>query len=79
MTADQCRAARGLLHLRADALAARAGVSLTTLRNFECSARQPLKLTVRALRAELEAAGALFVDADAEAGPGVRLQAQAAG
>lgn len=73
MTPEQCRAARALLDWSRDVTAARAGVSLSTVADFEAGRRSPMRNNLKAMRAALEAAGVLFVDADDDGGPGVRL------
>ena len=73
MTPKLCRAARALLGWTADELAARSGVSVTTLRNFERGARSLMKQNEAALRAALDAGGVTF-DLAAGEGPGVRMK-----
>jgi transcriptional regulator with XRE-family HTH domain len=70
---NQCRAARGLLGMTQALLAHKSGVSLRTIISFELGARQPMPANLRAIRGALEAAGAIFIDANGE-GPGVRLR-----
>lgn len=61
ITRDQLRAARMLLHLRQDALAALAEVSLPTIRRFETGSDiRPLQL--KKIRDAVTAAGAILVD-----------------
>jgi transcriptional regulator with XRE-family HTH domain len=73
LTPDQSRAARGLLDLRLEDLAARSGISVTTISNFESGSRT-LPANVRVMRLALEEAGAVLIAEDDKAGPGVRLQ-----
>ena len=74
---EQCRAARGLLNWTQDELATSAGVSRSTVRDFECQ-RHELQRTSEALVvAALEAAGVQFLPGNRE-GPGVRLRRLAA-
>ena len=73
LTSAQCRAARGLLDWTQDVLAERAGVSRSTVRDFEGGRHEPHRATQHQIAAALEAAGVLFVSGD-EAGPGVRLR-----
>ena len=65
MTREQCRAARGWLDWGHKELAAAAGVSLSTVRDFEAGRRAPIANNLKAMRAALEARGIAFVD-DAE-------------
>src|SRR5262249_23161808 len=69
----QVRAARALLKMTQSELAAVAKVGLQTLKNYELEASDPRGSTLRALEQALRAAGVIFLDADAEGGPGVRL------
>lgn len=78
LTAAQCRAARALLDWSQDDLAGRSTVAKRTIAEFERGAREPYPRTLAALRATLEAEGVVFIDADAQGGPGVRLGAQQA-
>ncbi len=73
LTSAQCRAARGLLDWTQDALAERAGVSRSTIRDFEAGRHTPHRATQDQIAAALEDAGVLFVFGG-EAGPGVRLR-----
>ena len=73
MTPSQCRAARALLDITQPQLAAAAGVSPSTLRDFESGKRVPIANNLAAIRAALEAAGIVFIEPD-ELGPGVRLR-----
>ncbi len=69
----QCRAARGLVDLDQASLAERATVSRNTVIDFEKGRRVPSANNLAAIRAALESAGVIFVDANGE-GPGVRLR-----
>lgn len=65
MTPEQCRAARGWLDLSQEELAKAAGVSLSTVRDYEKGRRKPIAATLTAMRAELEKRGigfAMLVD-----------------
>lgn len=73
ITPDQCRAARALVNLSQQGLAAASGVSLRTISHFEKGERTPIPANMRALRSALEAAGVVFIDANG-GGPGVRLR-----
>ncbi len=75
ITSEQIRGARAMLRIEQSELAARAGVSLETIKRIE---RKPgpvsaLAATLEAIRKALEAAGVAFIDEDGE-GPGVRLR-----
>lgn len=73
LTAAQCRAARALLDWSQEELARRSEVAKRTVAELERGAREPYPRTLAALRATLEAEGVVFIDADAQGGPGVRL------
>jgi transcriptional regulator with XRE-family HTH domain len=73
MSPAQSRAARGLINWSQETLAARASVSVTTLRNFERGATVPVTNNLAAIRAALEAAGVQFIEENG-GGPGVRLR-----
>lgn len=70
---EQCRAARGLLNWSQDRLAALAGVSRSTVRDFECHRHELQRTTEALLVRALEEAGVRFLEAQDE-GPGVRLR-----
>jgi len=73
LSPEQCRAARGLLDWTQDHLAAEAGVSRSTVRDFESRRHLIQKSTEGQLLSALEAAGVIFLDSDGD-GPGVRLR-----
>ncbi len=73
LTEAQCRAARGLLDWTQDTLAGSAGVSRSTVRDFEAGRHQLHPATRRRIITALETAGVLFIAADSE-GAGVRLR-----
>lgn len=62
MTPEQSRAARGWLGMAQDELAAAAGVSNSTVRDFEKGRRVPIGATLAAMRKVLEARGIAFVE-----------------
>jgi len=62
MTPEQSRAARGWLDWGQAELAAAAGVSLSTVRDYEKGRRVPIGNNLRAMQAALEAKGIGFVD-----------------
>jgi transcriptional regulator with XRE-family HTH domain len=61
MTPDQCRSARALLNWSADDLAARSGVSVASIRNFERGATALMPQNERAVQQALESAGIEFI------------------
>lgn len=73
LTSAQCRAARGLLDWTQDALAKSAGVSRSTVRDFEAGRHELHRSNQLLIIAALESGGVLLVPAD-DAGPGVRLR-----
>jgi predicted transcriptional regulator len=75
ITSEQIRGARAMLRIEQSDLAARARVSLETIKRIE---RKPgaisaLAGTLDAIRKALESAGVIFVEENGE-GPGVRLR-----
>lgn len=73
LTAEQCRAARGLLGWSQGDLAEKSGVSRVPLANFEAGHSKPYQRTIEKLRSALEQAGVVIVDPNG-LGPGVRLR-----
>ena len=72
-TAGQIRAARALIGMSQSELAARAGVSVPTVKRAESDSKTTSKVadeTRQSLRAALEASGVEFTNGDM---PGVRL------
>lgn len=75
MKPEQCRAARGLVDWSQGSLADKAGVSLSTVRDFEKGRRTPIPNNLAAIRAALETAGVTFLEAGGvSTGPGVSLR-----
>lgn len=72
----QVRAARALLNWSQNELAAIAEVGRATVGDFERGARQPIRLSLKAMRAALENAGVVFLWA-ADGGEGVFLRGSA--
>ena len=70
----QCRAARGLLAWTQGALADRASVSRSTVRDFETERHDLHRATERLLVEALEGAGVELIAADRDSGAGVRLR-----
>lgn len=72
ITPAQCRAARGLINMRQDELAALSRISKRTITHFENDERQAVPATLEAIRRALEAAGVEFIPENG-GGAGVRL------
>ena len=73
LTAEQCRAARGLLAWSQQELAEKAGVGVVTVHQIEAASVKPRRATLQVIRRAFEAAGVAFIDPDG-GGPGVRLR-----
>jgi transcriptional regulator with XRE-family HTH domain len=75
ITGRQIAAARVLLGITQTDLAARSSISVPTLKRMEASEGQASGMAnnIAAVRAALEAAGVIFVEANGE-GPGLRLK-----
>jgi transcriptional regulator with XRE-family HTH domain len=73
ITAEQCRAARGLLGWKQQDLARHAGIGVVTVHQVEAGASQPRRATLAVIRKAFEAAGVEFIDPNG-GGPGVRLR-----
>ena len=73
MTPAQCRAARSLLGIEQEAVAASANVARATLIDFEKGRRVPRQSTIDAIRTALEFFGVEFI-AENDGGAGVRLK-----
>ncbi|MFK8250411.1 helix-turn-helix domain-containing protein [Ancylobacter terrae] len=73
LSPEQCRAARGLLDWTQDRLASGAGVSRSTVRDFESCRHVLHRATEAQLVRALEDAGVVLLPADGS-GPGVRLR-----
>jgi hypothetical protein len=75
LTSAQIRAARALISWTAQDLANHSEVGVTTIRRAELEPSQTklTRVNDQAIRRTLEAAGVQFINADGEAGPGVRL------
>jgi transcriptional regulator with XRE-family HTH domain len=69
---EQCRAARSLLNWSQEQLAALAGVSRSTIKDFECRRHTLHQATEKLLIKALEKGGVRLLGHDGE-GPGVRL------
>lgn len=61
---EQSRAARGWLDWSQEQLAERAGVSLSTVRDFEKGRRTPIGNNLRAIRTAIESAGLVLLFSD---------------
>jgi transcriptional regulator with XRE-family HTH domain len=73
ITAEQCRAARGLLDWSQGELAERARVGIVTVRQLEAGMHQPRRATLDVIRRAFETAGVEFIDENG-GGSGVRLR-----
>lgn len=73
ISAQQCRAARGILGWSQSELCEAADVTRKTLSDFEAGKTTPYKDTVGRIRDALESAGVVFVDPNGM-GAGVRLR-----
>jgi transcriptional regulator with XRE-family HTH domain len=62
MTPEQSRAGRAWLDWSQQELAAKASVSLSTVRDYEKGRRVPIANNLTAMRTALEAAGIAFVE-----------------
>ena len=77
MNPAQCRAARALVDYSQEGLAEKAGVSVSTIRDFESDKRAPREANLAAIIGALEKAGAVAIgdgEASATGGAGVRLR-----
>lgn len=76
LTSAQIRAARALLGWSQPALAKASGVSLPTIVRMEgqVGPGRSSAANLDAVRRALEGAGVMFIEADAAAGPGLRLR-----
>ncbi|CAM5458514.1 transcriptional regulator with XRE-family HTH domain [Aquamicrobium terrae] len=70
---EQCRAARALLNWSQERLAVCAGVSRSTIKDFECHRHVLQRATESLLVRALEGGGVLLLP-DGHEGPGVRLR-----
>jgi transcriptional regulator with XRE-family HTH domain len=70
ITAAQCRAARGLIDWTQTGLAEKAGLAVSTVKDFEAGRRTPHESNLKKIIQLFEAAGIEFTNGDA---PGVRL------
>ena len=73
ITPDQCRMARGALNINLKELAALSGLSHVTINRFE-KRHTYSEETAITLKTAFEKAGIIFIEADSEAGPGLRLR-----
>jgi transcriptional regulator with XRE-family HTH domain len=74
MNSQQCRTGRALLKWSQTQLAETAGVSLSTVNDFEIDKREPRSDNLDAMRRSLEDAGVEFIPARSGKGVGVRLR-----
>jgi hypothetical protein len=76
LTSAQIRAARALIRWSAEELAKVSEIGVSTIRRAELepSETKLTRVNDQAIRRTLEAAGVLFIDAEAGLGPGVKLR-----
>ena len=74
-TPEQIRMARAAIGMSVRALAERSGVADSTIHRYETNRGGMQTTTLGRLRTALEDAGIIFIPADANGGPGVRLKA----
>lgn len=75
LSPEQCIAARGLLRWTQRDLARKAaGVSISTVKRFEQGTHATTEDNLARIRKALERGGVLFIDANGNAGLGVRLK-----
>lgn len=65
---EACRAARGLLGWSQTELANRAGITLSTVKNFEVGRSRPIRLSMKAMERALEDGGIRFIFEEDEKG-----------
>ncbi|WP_158511115.1 helix-turn-helix domain-containing protein [Azospirillum thiophilum] len=76
LTPAQIRAGRALVNWTQEQLAEKAGVSLSTVRDYEKERRGGIVGGLKPLRDALEGAGVVFLDSEGDYGPGVRILAR---
>jgi transcriptional regulator with XRE-family HTH domain len=75
MSPEQCRAARGWLGWTQQELARRAGVGLSTVRDFENGDRTPIPNNLAAIRRAIEDAGIeMMFGKDGRSAAGIRCR-----
>lgn len=76
ITSGQIRAARALLKMSGEELAAASLIGIATVRRAELAEEEPslTPANLAAIRAALEGAGVEFIEAEGRRGPGVRLR-----
>ena len=79
MTPEQCRAGRAWLDLSQERLAKAAGVSLSTVRDFEAGRRNPIANNLNAMRSALLAGGIVFTPSGIEGPMGTAVEGSAHG
>ena len=72
---NQCRAARAWLNWSQADLSERAGVSLSTLRDFESAKRTPIKNNLNAIKSAFESEGVEFAFNDDGEASGITVAA----
>lgn len=79
MNPEQCRAGRAWLDLSQERLAKAAGVSLSTVRDFEAGRRNPIANNLNAMRSALLAGGIVFTSSGIEGPMGTAVEGSAHG
>ena len=78
MSREQCRAARAWLDWTQQELARRAGIGISTVRDFEKGERTPIPNNLAAIVRALETGGIEFIDEEGKP-VGIRLSREAHG
>ncbi|MBP2312617.1 helix-turn-helix domain-containing protein [Azospirillum soli] len=79
ISAAQCRAARAWLNITQEELAQRAGVGVSTVRDFERSLRSPIRQNLGALERAFAEMGVTLLKDDADKAVGIRIDDGAPG
>lgn len=74
LSPEQCRGGRGLLDWTQEELADRAGLSRSTVRDYEKGRHDLHRASAAMIKAAFEQAGVILIGAEGDLGPGVRLQ-----
>ncbi len=74
LSPQQCRAGRGLIDWTQEELADRAGVSRSTVRDYEKGRHDLHRASAAMIVGAFEQAGVILIGAEGDLGPGVRLR-----